>query len=131
MKIEMGKKYKLADGTPVRRVLAVDMIDTLYPVLVELEAGGVLYFSALGKAPCQLNQPDLVEVSEWEDFKIDEPVMVRNYEQKNWSRRHFAEVSPEGKPYTWLDGKTSFTATAKSSLSWNYCRRPTKEELGE
>jgi len=66
----------------------------------------------------------------YDDFKIDEPVMV-SLDNKAWYRRHFAGVSADGRPQTWSDGRTSFTVAPGHCgvTTWDECRRPTPEEL--
>lgn len=132
MKIEIGKRYKLTDGTLVRRVLAVDSNFCGLPVIAELYDGSIRYFTAEGKS-LHLSFRDLVEVSELDDFKIDEPVMVRNFTGNPWAKRYFAGVSKDGEPQTWPNGATSFSTSYEAVIvsTWNYCRRPTEEELGK
>lgn len=84
---------------------------------------------------------NLVEVKPWDDFKIDEPVMVRGYEEGPWLRAHYAgtqKVDGETLPCTWAQGKTGWTMTdwalpSKAELPktvpWAQCRRPTPKEL--
>ena len=75
---------------------------------------------------------DLVEVTPYDDFEIDEPVMVRDRHTK-WRRRYFAGVSSDNKPMAWASGATSWSAApttcVSNALVWNECRRPTEEEL--
>jgi hypothetical protein len=71
---------------------------------------------------------DLIEVGPYDDFKVDDPVMVRDDSENKWVRRHFAGVAPDGKPVAWNVGATSWTT--ESRTSWSFCRRPTPEELG-
>lgn len=71
---------------------------------------------------------DLVEIVPFADFKIDEPVMVRTGSDTEWQKRHFAGISPEGKPQVWGGGSTSWTAGENAPSAWGQCRRPTKEE---
>lgn len=131
--IEMNRKYRTRDGRAVR-VLCVDA-GTAYPVVGVLAdqpeqlhrwmADGV--FSRLVASEHRLN---LVEASEWDDFKIDEPVMVRDRDSDPWSRGYFAGVySSTGNPMTWRHATASWTACGKTQC-WNQCRRPTPEELG-
>lgn len=74
---------------------------------------------------------DLIEVGPYDDFKIDEPVMVRdNGNLPNlWFKRFFAgEIS--GRTYTWDFGATSWSSDNGHKSCWDECRRPTPEELG-
>jgi len=69
----------------------------------------------------------LIEVSPYADFKIDDPVMVRNAVE--WVKRHFAGVTDMGAPKVWDAGFTSWTSEEQPNAFWNQCRRPTAEEL--
>ena len=125
----MDKKYKTKDGEPVR-ILCVDKPGE-YPV-VGLIGSSIHVEVWTLQGQYYEDKPyrhDLVEVSEWDDFKIDEPVMVRDSEKENWKKAHFAGVSCRGYAKTWQDGETSWTSDA-STLTWKLCRKPTAEELG-
>lgn len=63
------------------------------------------------------------------DFKIDEPVMVRNTFDCNWNRRHFAGVGKDGEALTWDARGTSWSSRLGDTTQWDECRRPTEEEL--
>jgi len=112
----------------------VDRSNKKYPVmaLVQEDNSGIeepLSYTAEGfyrfnKIPHSL---DLVEATEWDDFKVDEPVMVRGNENADWCKRYFAGISSAGWPMAWNEGYTSWLADGKTA--WGYCRRPTKEEL--
>ena len=65
----------------------------------------------------------------YEDFKIDEPVMVRDEDSEIWNRRYFAGVSDCGKPMTYPHGITWWTSNFCVTNVWNQCMKPTKEEL--
>ena len=130
--ISMDKKYKTRNGLPVR-ILCLDRKGDMYPVigLVTIENGAesIHTFTADGRfnfSP-EGDSYDLIEVSPYEDLKIDEPVMVRNSGAIDWSRRHFAGVAANGKVLCWDSGCTSFTAG--ESFGWDEGRRPTPEEL--
>ena len=68
-------------------------------------------------------------VTPWDDFKVDEPVMVREDTKAPWQKRHFAGVGKDGQPMAWADGRTSFT-TEEMPMRWHDCRWPTEEEMG-
>lgn len=123
--ISMDKKYKTRDGRDVR-ILCTDAPGD-YPVVGLIN--NVLVHSwtsngAFNRDP-SLGPSDLIEVNEWEDFKIDEPVMVSNTGDP-CVRRHFAGIK-DGKPTVWDAGATRWTANRWRS--WDHFRRPTPEEL--
>ena len=131
-KIEMGKKYRTRGGVKVNRVLCVDRRDGAYPVVVELELGEIEVYTTEGQAIYNNDSEhylDLVEVSPYEDFKVDDPVMVSNNETF-WGKAHFAGVNSEGKPMAYINGKTSWS-TGGCARVWEYCRKPAAEEIAK
>lgn len=47
--------------------------------------------------------------SYWKEVKVDTPILVRNSESDNWTRRYFAKYD-NGEVYAWNSGITSWTA---------------------
>ena len=138
MKIEMGKKYRTRDGRKVR-VLCTDRRHNEYPVvaLVTSFCGTTETLDTFTSNGFEVTTEsesnyDLIEVTPYDDFKIDEPVMVRYNDYSEWERYHFAKVTSDGLPMTFAKGCTSWTQNTSYGLTpWAECRRPTKEELGE
>ena len=131
-KIEMNKKYRTRDGRPAR-VICVDAKST-QPVVALVSrtrdetSEFIIRVSLKGEFYTgEKYELDLIEVTPYDDFKIDEPVMVRN-NAAEWERRHFAGISDKGSPMTWNHGMTSWSA-AELKSSWDECHRPTPEEL--
>lgn len=54
---------------------------------------------------------------DWSKVPVDTPIYVRDEQGQKWQPRYFAEYKDE-KVYTWIDGRTSFTAPNH----WNYTR---------
>ena len=126
----MNKKYRTRNGIKVNRVLCVDGIEKIYPVVAELEDGRVYRYTNSGQYYASNRVDlDLVEISPYEDFKIDDPVMVKN-NATFWEKAHFAGVSPEGKPMVYTHGKTSWS-TGGCTRVWEYCRKPAAEEIAK
>lgn len=123
--IEMTKKYRYASGEPAR-ILCVDRPGPSYPVLSMADNGTLYAHDADGKYAYNYRDRQLIEVSPWGDFELDQPVMVSDAGE-GWSRRYFAGVK-DGKPLAWTGGKTSWTASGLFE-AWSYCRLPTEEEL--
>jgi len=72
----------------------------------------------------------LVEVSQYADFKIDDPVMVRSSKGQDWNCRYFAGVGLDGNAKAFVGGANSWTKSGgDQGHTWNQCRRPTAEEL--
>ena len=72
---------------------------------------------------------------DWSKIKIDTPVLVRDNENNEWRRFHFAKYE-NGLVYTWVAGATSWTAKgnmykwrfAKLAESEDKCEKTNKEE---
>ena len=128
----MDKKYKTKDGNPVR-ILCIDKPGD-YPVVGLVDSStDIDEWTLYGKYydDCSNSIDDLVEVSEWDDFKIDDPVMVRDSENGPWFKRYFAGVN-HGKPSVWCAGATSWSSESSDDfVYWKQFRKPTAEELGK
>lgn len=131
----MTGKYRTVDGNRAR-IICINLEDELYPVVAavryrSIQNGSfredVRQYTANGKVMENQDSPlDLIEVSEWDDFKVDEPVLVRHLEG-TWLRRNFAGVV-NGKPTTWAHGTVEWTSAGQTS-TWDECRRPEPEEI--
>lgn len=129
--IEMGKKYRCRDGMPAT-VLAVGLNAQLPVVFVRHSSPNenVICVSADGLWGTMPSGIDLVEIGPYDDFKIDEKVMV-SHGGIAWFKRHFAGVDEDGQPTAFDNGSTRWSKPDYDPTRWNYCRRPTPEELGE
>lgn len=139
VKVTMDKKYKTVSGRPVT-ILGVD-----FPLEGGFSVIGLVY-STSGKATPETwkasgsflngssHDLDLVECKPYEDFKMDEPVMVSS-DGVTWFPRHFAGVNSAGYATFWTEGTTSWTAENVSRAPiavagfWKVIRKPTSEEL--
>lgn len=127
-KISMEKKYRTRDGKPAR-VLCVDSGFKDHPVIAIISGNFIHSFTEDGflhKDKCHYDI-DLIEDTPYADFKIDEPVMVKDAINQTWLRGHFAGVNSNGSPTVWAGGGTSWTACF--TQYWEECRRPTEQEL--
>ena len=128
--IELNKTYKDGLGRDVR-IICVDFNDQ-QPIIgiVSGDFGDLIAcFTAEGRYV--LEEPsanDLILPEDFTKFAIDEPVMVRDYDNQDWRRWHFAGVASNGKARAYVAGKTKWSSKG-DFLSWKQCRRPTKEEL--
>ena len=57
---------------------------------------------------------------DWTKVPVDTKVLVRDYEEENWTKRHFSKYEG-GKIYTYPNGTSSFTNNGET-ISWNYCK---------
>jgi len=134
MKIEKGKKYRLRDCPESEVVILDTELDPPYTVAAKLKRAPhreweIMTFSSTGEFDTMKeygNGNDLIEVSPYADFKVDEPVMVSDGDLP-YRRRYFAGIGPDGIPRAWDAGATSWTTDV--SIAWNYCRRPAPEEI--
>lgn len=62
---------------------------------------------------------------DWNEVKIDTPIMVRDSENGDWFKRYFAEYK-NGKIYTWDNGHTSWETSRM--IEWNYAKLVEDEE---
>ncbi len=112
------------------RIVCTDRADSVYPVVALLEhaTGGeqVIFLTATLASP-QNDKFALTPLPPYHDFKIDEPVMVRDGEGCVWVPRFFAGEFG-GKAWVWKNGCTKWTAEGNKTC-WQFCRRPTPEEL--
>lgn len=65
---------------------------------------------------------------DWSKVKVDTPILVRDYESSEWTKRYFAKFV-DGKVYAWSDGATSWTADGEWDVtSWNCAKLAESEE---
>ena len=62
---------------------------------------------------------------DWNEVKIDTPILVRDSENGDWFKRHFAEYK-NGKIYTWDNGHTSWETSRM--IEWKYAKLVEDEE---
>lgn len=132
-KIDINKKYKTRKGDPVR-ILCTDRKTERfkYPViaLITFDNNEICStYSEFGEYSSEDHDLDLIEVQPWEDFKIDDPVLVSK-DGVEWHKRHFAGCDDSnGYPMAFNNGWTSFTAEDSTYVTpWKYCKKP--EALG-
>ena len=62
---------------------------------------------------------------DWSKVEVDTPILVRDSEDGEWVKRHFAEYEG-GKIYAWAGGKTSWTEDCDTG--WKYAKLAESEE---
>lgn len=60
---------------------------------------------------------DHIDIVDWSTVKVDTPVLVKDYENNEWTKRHFAFYR-DGKVHTWDSGVTSWSKEPTDSTSW-------------
>lgn len=63
---------------------------------------------------------DLVEVGPYDDFKVDDKVLV-SHDGVNWVKRYFAGVTKHGKPYTIQEADCC--SSDATHTAWKYCKK--------
>lgn len=123
--IDINKKYKTRDGRAAR-ILCTDRKSLHHTVVALVTKHDNLevprsytkdgYYYSSGKTP---TDHDLVECTPYEDFKIDDKVLVSE-DGTHWYNRHFSHEK-DGKPYCFDFGAISFTAYKVTD--WKYCKK--------
>lgn len=73
-------------------------------------------------------QSEHVEQVDWSKVEVDTPILVRDNEDEEWTKRYFAEFI-DGIVYAWGGGTTSWTASGEYAvISWKYAKLAESEE---
>ena len=66
--------------------------------------------------------------TDWSKVAVDTPILVRDSEDKEWIKRHFAKYE-NGLVYAWKDSRTSWTSLYDYEVTaWNYAKLAESEE---
>ena len=57
---------------------------------------------------------------DWSKVAVDTPILVKDSENNNWFKRHFAKYE-NGKVYAWSDGGTSWSCD-NGTVDWKYAK---------
>lgn len=123
--VQMGKRYKTRSGLDVE-VLKVDL-KAKQPVVAYVttkdgsQSAGHFCKNGSYIEESTIYDLDLIEVSPYDEFQIDDKVGVSN-DGLNWHKRHFAGVSSDGRAMVFDHGRTSWSSDGRKS-PWNYCVR--------
>lgn len=60
---------------------------------------------------------DHIDIVDWSTVKVDTPILVKSYEDSEWTRRYFAGYN-NGHVYTWDGGATSWSTDDDNQISW-------------
>lgn len=59
---------------------------------------------------------------DWSKVAVDTPILVRDYEEDVWGKRHFAKYE-NGMVYAWDEGTTSWSACESNDItSWKMAK---------
>lgn len=64
---------------------------------------------------------DELGIIDWSKVEVDTPVLVRDFENQDWKKRHFAFFDDE-LIYTWDGGATSWSVKNKDAIPWKYAK---------
>lgn len=64
---------------------------------------------------------DLVEYSPWKDVAVDTKVFVKDFENEEWTPRHFSHFEQDA-VFVFTDGATSFTGSSEETVSWRFVK---------
>ena len=56
---------------------------------------------------------------DWNKVEVNTPILVRDYEDVEWEKRHFAKYK-DGRVYVWDGGRTSWTSN--KTYIWKYAK---------
>lgn len=80
------------------------------------------------KCTCFTDEPQCIDIAEylgivdWSKVNVDTPILVKQYEQDEWEKRHFA-CFKDGKVCAWLCGATSWSADYEGDITdWNFAK---------
>jgi len=124
MKISKDKKYKTRNGFDVKIYeVYEDKVHAAY-LLGETWICSSWDTEGFYKNNKEEHVSDLIEVSPYADFKIDDKVLVWDSQavrEEHKIKAYFAGIDKEGKPMTFFNSHTSFIEDNKSS--WNHCEK--------
>ena len=69
-----------------------------------------------------INIAEELGIVDWSKVKVDTPILVRQHEQDEWEKRHFAYFK-DGRVCAWLCGATSWSADYEGDTTdWNFAK---------
>ena len=70
----------------------------------------------------QIDIAEYLGIVDWSKVAVDTPILVKQYEQDEWEKQHFAYFK-DGKVYAWLCGATSWSADYEGDTTdWNFAK---------
>lgn len=123
--------YKNALDSILESVVAVNKESQRVVKCEEINCSECLFRNLAGD--CEANARDWlksehVEQVDWSKVKVDTPILVKDTEEEEWQRRHFAGFK-NGKVYAWHDGLTSWSAIGECERSWKHAKLAESEEI--
>ena len=101
--------------------------------IVEILSVGSRYYHTLDEdghiyhwTDAELEDEGFILHDDRPDLKVDDKVLVRNYETHGWAERHFAGWGEDGQIECWASGKTSWSTDDKNI--WLLYKLPESED---
>ena len=102
--------------------------DTLFFFINERDCSCLFSPRVQVKCTCFEEKDQLIDIGEylgivdWSKVAVDTPILVKQYEQDDWEKRHFAYFK-DGKVCAWLCGATSWSADYEGDTTdWNFAK---------
>ena len=97
--------------------------------ILEITSGGTTRcINNISEIMPVIDRNGLVDIAEelgivdWSKVAVDTPILVRDFENMKWGKRHFAFFK-DGNVYTWDGGVTSWTCVNPNCvMSWKYAK---------
>lgn len=64
---------------------------------------------------------------DWSKVAVDTPILVRDHENREWTRRHFAKIK-NGTVFAWRGGATSWSEDDEEAIPWKMAKLAESEE---
>jgi hypothetical protein len=64
---------------------------------------------------------------DWSKVAVDTPILVRDHENCEWTRRHFAKIK-NGTVFAWRGLSTSWSEDDEETIPWKYAKLAESEE---
>lgn len=140
LQLEVGKTYRTHDNRKVVIIykMLTTQLDPFVGVLTDNDGTEEIRRwgpdGASLRAPRQICADIVREATPYDDFKVSDPIMVRDTDNEQWERRYFSHAGDFGGVYAFAQGATPWScktlpAGALWLTRWSQARRPTPEEL--
>ena len=69
----------------------------------------------------QIDIAEYLGIVDWNKVEVDTPILVKDYNDQVWKKRHFAFFQ-DGKVYVWMSGGTSWSCNNGEVVEWKYAK---------
>lgn len=85
-------------------------------------------FICMAKAMEWANSEYVEPPVDWSKVAVDTPILVRDHENCEWTRRHFAKIK-NGTVFAWRGGTTSWSEDDEETIPWKYAKLAESEDV--